>query len=186
MPIWVALPPLALVLYLGWRSFAKRRGTGWKNGAGWLHVPGLSRSVSKARWASFAEMLATLDKGGVPLEEGLPLAACASGDPAITESGSALAAELQHNEPVKSNRSAARRMPPFLRWAILNAQSTIGRARAIEMAALVYRDSADRSAERAQILAPMIVTALLGGGITLLYALALFMPVVEMLKALAR
>jgi hypothetical protein len=32
----------------------------------------------------------------------------------------------------------------------------------------------------------MIVTALLGGGITLLYALALFMPVVEMLKALAR
>jgi hypothetical protein len=38
---------------------------------------------------------------------------------------------------------------------------------------------------RATILAPIIGLVILGGGVTLLYGLAVFMPVVQMLKAVA-
>ena len=187
LPYWVALPPIALLIFVMWRFRRRLRGahSNARTGRGFRWLPGLSRSVTEARWASFAETLAALDKSGVPLAEALPLAACACGDSRLAEAGRALAASLKEGRLSGDDSLAARRFPPFLRWAMLRSESTIGRARALEMATLIYRESADRRAERSRIMAPMVVCVILGGGVTLLYALALFVPVVEMIRALA-
>jgi general secretion pathway protein F len=187
LPFWVAVPPVLLLSWVARQSWRKSRGAhfGTRTGRGFMWLPGMSRSVIGARWASFAETLAMLDGSGVPLKESLPLAACSVGDSRLAEAGQALAASLEDDQLPGDDSPAVREFPPFLRWAILHSESTIGRGRALEMAARVYRQAAQRSAERSRIVAPMFVCVILGGGVTLLYALAVFLPVVEMLRALA-
>jgi type II secretory pathway component PulF len=187
LPYWVAIPPLALLIFTIWR-YRRRAGRAAWDGVGGralMRLAGASRSVTQARWASLAESLASLEAAGVPLAEALPLAACACGDSQIAEAGRALAASLADGSAAGAEGPAARRFPPFLRWAILQSESSTGRVRALETAAAAYREAADERAARARVLAPMLVCVILGGGVTLLYGLALFVPVVEMLRAIA-
>jgi general secretion pathway protein F len=183
LPYWVAAPLVLLLLWILWRV---GRGSGGRAGAAMLWLPAMSRSVKEARWASFAETLSVLEGSRIPVEESLPLAACAVGDAHIAEAGRLLADRMVETSARSDDIPAAKRFPPFLRWAILHSEATIGRARALEMAARLYRQAAERSAERSRIVAPMFVCVILGGGVTLLYALAVFLPVVELLRALAR
>jgi general secretion pathway protein F len=183
MPFWIAVPPVLLLLWFLWRRLVTRN-AGVANGR-WMWLPGMSRSISQARWASFAETLAMLEASGMPIKESLPLAACSVGDTRLNEAGWDLAAGFDHDAAPSDDTAAAKRFPPFLRWAILQSDATIGRKRALEMAARVYRLAAERSAERSRILTPIFVCVILGGGVTLLYALSVFVPVVELLYALA-
>jgi hypothetical protein len=50
----------------------------------------------------------------------------------------------------------------------------------------MYRESAERRAARLRTLAPIVALVLFGGTVTLLYGLTLFVPVVELLRTLAR
>ena len=53
------------------------------------------------------------------------------------------------------------------------------------MAANTYRDAAQRRIERLRVTAPIVTCVVIGGGVTLLYGLALFVPVAQMLRGLA-
>jgi hypothetical protein len=75
-------------------------------------------------------------------------------------------------------------LPPFMRWAICHADDTVGKSRALRMAAGAYRESAQRRVQRLRVVAPAVTCLVIGGGVALLYALALFVPVVQMLKGL--
>jgi len=187
LPYWVAVPPAAILLFIAWRWWRRTGGTvsGHREGRLLRWLPGVSRSLFYARCASFAETLATLEHSDMPFEERLTLAARASGDASLTQSANSLAARIAKGKVSNDDRPPAMRFPPFLSWAILDSDTTIGRASALEMAGRVYRDAAERAAERSAIVTPILLTVLLGGGATLLYGLALFVPVVEMLSSLA-
>ena len=58
--------------------------------------------------------------------------------------------------------------------------------RAREQPGLDGDESAERRAEWSRIAVPIVACVILGGGATLLYALALFLPITELLQALAR
>src|SRR5205814_2023902 len=112
----------------------------------WL--PGMSRAIYDERCANFAETLAKLLDAGTPLEEALDLAAAASGDAGLAEGARALAASpTQGPEMIVDGRRAAR-VPPFLRYAVWHSEATIGRTRALRMAAGLYRESAQHYVER--------------------------------------
>jgi hypothetical protein len=53
------------------------------------------------------------------------------------------------------------------------------------MAAGIYRESAKRREEKLRVITPIIVCVLVGGGATLLYGLSLFVPLVQLLRAIA-
>jgi type II secretory pathway component PulF len=72
-----------------------------------------------------------------------------------------------------------------MRWALFQSEPTVGRKRALHMAAAFYRDASTQSMRRAKLIAPIIGLVFLGGTVTLLYGLALFVPVIQMLKAVA-
>jgi type II secretory pathway component PulF len=182
---WIAIPPLAsLLLFLLWQSRGRfRRRTRGADEA-LERLPGMARAAFQQRCANFAEDLAALLIAGVPLREGLRLAAEACGDAGLSEGARALAAASEKAHTPAEEGLAARHFPPFLRWALLDSEPTTSRPSALRMAAGVYRQSAERRAERLRLVAPMVVCAVLGGGATLLYGLALFVPVVEMLQAI--
>lgn len=187
LPYWVAIAPVALLLWIAWRMWNRsRRGSLLFLTVGestWL--PGMSRVVFQERSANFAEAVARLLEKRTPFGEAVRLAADASGDARLTEGAEALAAGLADGELPADNSPEARRFPPFLRWALWHSETTIGRDRALRMAAGIYRQSAQRRADRLRLIAPMVVSVVLGGGVVLLYGLALFVPVVQMLRALA-
>jgi type II secretory pathway component PulF len=137
------------------------------------------------RCAYFAESLASLDEGGVPLEDALSVAAGVCGEPSLAEGARSLAATIANGGAAKEDKTAVNRFPPFLHWAVCQTDSAIDRARALRLAASLYRESSVYSMQRARIVAPILCLITLGGGVTLLYGLALFLPVVQMLKSVA-
>jgi len=54
------------------------------------------------------------------------------------------------------------------------------------MAATGYREASMQGIKRAKIIGPIFWLIFLGGTVTLLYGLALFLPVVQLLKAAAQ
>jgi len=186
LPYWIAVPPIALILVVAWQFRTRSRpATSGDRAAGlWIRLPGMSRAVFQHRCAIFADNLAALLAADVPLIEGLPLASRTSGDAGLSEGAQALAAMVKQELVSGDDHPAVRRLPPFLRWALLHSEPTIGRLSALKMAAEMYRESAECRAERLRIVAPILACVVVGGGATLLYALALFVPVVEMLQGL--
>jgi type II secretory pathway component PulF len=149
-------------------------------------LPGASRILFPERCARFAASLAALLDNRVPLSEALLISGDASGDADLTLGAKSLAAAEQEGRPPSDDSPVARRFPPFMRWAIWHSDATAGRARALEIAARMYHEAAERRAQRLHTLAPMAILVLVGGTVTLLYALALFVPVVELLCTLTR
>ena len=180
LPYWIAIPPIGLVLLLGWMVRSPRSAGGM---LAWL--PGMSRTAFEIRCANLAETLASLLDAQVPLPESLRLAAAAWEDPVLEQGTRSLAASLARGETPNDASSFASQLPPFLRWAIWHADETAGRPRALRMAANTYRDAAQRRIERLRVSAPIVTCVVIGGGVTLLYGLALFVPVAQMLRGLA-
>lgn len=187
MPYWIAIPPAILLAYAAWhlRRESQRDWSGGQAGRFLAWLPGMSRALFHQRCANFAAGLAALVAGEVPLEEGLRLAAGTCGDPRLNDGAQELAAAVEAGQLPGDDSPPATQFPPFLRWALLHSDETVGRAPALQMAADLYRESARRRAERLEVVAPIVVCVVLGGGVALAYGLALFLPVVELLKAIA-
>ena len=184
---WIAIPPLALLVFVGWQFFWRRRGTtaARQSVSSLAWVPGLSRAIFQERCANFAETLAALLDASVPLSQALPLAAEASGDPDLSAGAQRLALTLEQGPSFNGDGPAARQFPPFLRWALCHSQGITGQSRALLTSARIYHESALRRFDQLRVIVPIATCVVIGGGVTLLYGLALFMPVVELLRGLA-
>jgi general secretion pathway protein F len=185
LPYWIVIPPLALLLWLfrRWHAGPQHVFSASRGPTSWL--PTVARTLFYERCANFAESLATLLERGTSFEESLPVVAEVCGDRRLAEGARSLAAAYREGQNLSDQSSAALKFPPFMRWALLHSEATTGRPRALRMAADIYRLSAQRRQERLRIVAPIVVCVVLGGGVTLLYGLSLFVPIVELLRALA-
>ena len=186
LPVWALIPPAAVVLWLGWKLLNRWRPVSsyQRTGAIVGKIPGIGRAFQQVRAANFADSLATLLEHGISLEEGLRLAANATGDANLTEGTRAMTAALRQGELPSDDGPVALLFPPLLRWALWHSEATGGRVRSLRMAATIYRQSAQRRTERLRLIAPIVACVVIGGGVTLMYGLALFVPVVELLDAL--
>jgi type II secretory pathway component PulF len=186
LPYWIAIPPIGLVLLVGWTRFSSSPAlASGLAGRVLAWLPGMSKTVFEHRCMNFSETLASLLDAGVPLPEGLRLAAAAWEDTALEQGTRSLAASLERGEVPDDGSPFAAGLPPFLRWAIWHADDTVGRSRALRMASNTYRQSARRRIERLRVAAPNLACVVIGGGVTLLYGLALFVPVAQMIRELA-
>lgn len=188
LPYWVAIPPAVIaVMIIGWRRGRARQAVyADRVNASLRCLPGASKIVSQERYSRFARSLAQLLDGEVPLDEALEIAGDASGDAALRDGAKSLAAATRDGQLPDESGPVAGKFPPFLRWALWHSDATTGRAQALRIAAQTYHEASQRRAARLHTLAPIAALVLLGGTITLLYGLALFVPLVQMLDALAR
>jgi general secretion pathway protein F len=187
MSYWVAVPPIVLfILYVWWR-FSKSRQAIVAGASGDLSrwLPGASQVVFQERCARFARSLAQLLNSQVALDDALQIAGDSSGDADLKEGAKLLADSAQDGDLAKASDPVAIRFPPFLRWALWHSDATTGRVRALQIADRIYHQASKRRAERLHTLTPVAVLILVGGTATLLYGLTLFVPMVQMLHALA-
>ena len=150
---------------------------------GWL--PWIGPLVRLSRIATFGEVLALLVENRVPLGEALVLAANASGDPPMLEAARTMAQQIDRGETLQAGSTGSLAFPPLLRWLLAAGGQHGALVPALRHAARTYRDRAQHQAALAAVLLPVFVTLLIGGSVTLLYALAIFAPYAAMLKGIS-
>ena len=149
---------------------------------GWL--PWTRSMLQAVSTATFAEVLALLVEHGVPLDEGILLAAEAAGDAKMLSGAREMAAALRRGE-IPSRQKMGKDFPPLMDWLLLTGQQRGALLPALRLAADSYRQRAVQQGNLARVLVPVGLTIAVGGTVTLAFALALFAPWISLLKTLA-
>jgi type II secretory pathway component PulF len=183
MPYWGMIPVVGLAVW-GVGRFRSRRGDGPAATFANL-LPGMRRSLSLERAANFADAVAELLESGVSRDEAMRLAACASGDAKLSASSRAISAAARQGDLLAIDSRAAREFPPLLRWAVWQHDSAEDRGQALRLTADIYRAEVQRRSARLRAIAPVLTCVLVAGVVTLLYCLALFVPLIELLEHVA-
>ncbi|WP_254512597.1 type II secretion system F family protein [Anatilimnocola floriformis] len=181
LPYWIALPPVLLSLIV-WLLRRQSNSGGWQQAGAWL--PGMRRVIREQQCSAFADSIANLLAAGMPFESALRLNIETSNDPIFSRSLGASAASMTRNAHT-AVEDAFVHLPPFLRWALFRSEPLLDRVSALRLAADLYYEAAQRRISRMRIAVPIVFSAVLGGGVTLLYALALFVPLAHLLRSIA-
>lgn len=189
---WAPILPAAMVmLAIAWwesgRASALRPG---RLGGLLRLVPGVGSVFATAQAADFAELLALMVEHGVPLDDGITLAAEATGSRALRASALAIAEGLRRGDPVEaiasnSSDSSRRGMPPMLAWILATSSARGSLAPALRHAAEGYRRRAARRAEALRGALPTALVFLLGATTVIAYTALIFHPVVVLWQGLA-
>ena len=184
---WAWIPPLALLVLLFWWS--RTGGTqllsfrGLARPLGW--IPGVKRIGYYFRCANFAELLGLFIDHEVPLPESIVLAADTTSDRSLQTSARVAAEATRHGETLREDLPGIEGFPPYLRWLLVRGHQQGNLAKSLRVAAETYRRQAVDHAEWLKMTFPIFACIVIGGGATLLYALTLFLPLVDMLWELS-
>jgi len=179
MPYWVPLVPLAIVLgaVFWWNRGDSRSATinRWK----WL--PGARNYLAATKHAAFAEQLAHLTRMGVPLPEALRTASPITGDPALVDAATVIADARERGETLSADHPELGPLPPMLRWSLIGELGEEPLPEVLQFVAENYYETAESRASVLRVVVPAVLGALLGGTVVFLYALSLFLPLIQLL-----
>jgi general secretion pathway protein F len=182
---WWAPPAVVAGLIVWWLSTGGAHLLSFAGPArplAWL--PGLGKIGRYFQCANFARLLALLVEHQVPFPEGLRLSADATCDRALRHAVGSMAAFIEQGGTSSPRGTAATEFPPFLDWILWQAARGENPVRLLRHAAEIYRRRAVNLTNWIKLTFPMLVALVIGGGITLFYALALFAPLTTFLKDL--
>jgi general secretion pathway protein F len=183
---WPAGPIVLVLLLIAWLrsgTAGQFRSPNWM----WLrHFPWMKSILANYEAANFSELLALLLENNMPYPPALVLAADSTGNPQLAEGARQLADALKRGEGSAAalRRLDERSMLPMLRWVLATGQQQGSLVGALHNLAELYRKRAKYLAEKLSILLPSILTLLIGGSVTLLYGLTVFLPVINLLRGL--
>lgn len=138
-------------------------------------------SLRDGRIAAFAEILALLLEQEVPLHEAIELAGAASGDANLAQNSKALARQIERGETLTAGEGNLNSFPPLLGWLISVGGEPEHLAQTLTEMAQQYRQRAERATNWATVYLPIVITAVFGGSVVLLQALATFRPICKLL-----
>ena len=161
----------------------------WWNGLllGWC--PWIRRMLRAARTSTFVDILTLLVRNDVPLDEALLLAAEASGDARMLGAVRPLAKAITRGEYSSQDGSSSGMenagLPPLLSWIMASGGPRGTLLSALEHAAEIYHRRARYYAATARLMVPVVLSLVIGGSVTLAYALVMFVPYVSLLKTIS-
>ena len=182
---WGPVFPIIVVLLLAMWWFASTRAGTLHSHAiwplGWL--PWIGSMLRWSQTAAFLDILALLVENRVPLEEAVLLAGEASGDPQTLRIAQRLAATLRQGQTRPARGEPA--FPPLVAWMMLAAGRDGALLPALRHAASTYHRRARHQSDLLRVFLPVAFTILVGGSVTLLFALSLFIPYATMLRTMS-
>jgi type II secretory pathway component PulF len=138
-----------------------------------------------------AELLRLLVERGLPLDQALTLAGDAVDDRKLRSAAHQLAARVRSGEaaggPTSGSGSTDRSgFPLLVRLALRHASDRRLMTAGLDEAAMVYRERAIRAADWYAQYVPILFTVVIGGTITIAFALLIFWPYTSMLREVAQ
>jgi type II secretory pathway component PulF len=185
---WGLLVPIAVVLlfamwwYRSSRSLVLQTGSGGKFLSG---MPGVRSLITNVQAASLADVLALLLEQGIPLHEAVLLAADVAGDGPTRSAAEALSQANLRGQTTRPESGRWSGLTPFLNWLINSGQNERTLVPLVRHTGLIYRQRALRQADWLRVYLPAVLTVVIGGTATLIYALTLFLPYTTLLKDLS-
>lgn len=181
----LGVPLVVVLLAAAWWFAATRADVSNSRRSAWLlgWLPWMGPMLRWSRTATFLEILALLVERETPLAEAVVLAAEACGDWRTLQAARRLAAALQRGQTRPAAGKPA--FPPLVEWLMLAAGRDGALLPALKHSAAAYRRRARDQADLVRVFLPVCLAAVIGGGITLLCAAALFVPYAAMLKSLS-
>jgi general secretion pathway protein F len=185
---WGPVLPAALALFfVGWlgsgRAFSLQGGRSLGGLLRWF--PWMGSMMARFEAASFAEMLALLLEHRVPYPEALILSGEASGHPALARACRELAAAIERGDRPADALRGGSRFPPMLSWLIATGPAQGDLIVALRQTAERYREEGRHQSEKIRVILPTIMLFGVGAGATLLYALAVFVPLSTLWQGLS-
>lgn len=178
MRVWVpAVPVLLLVAWFYWRH---RRNLPLRR------LFGSQRYLTSTEKATFAEQLASLIEHNVEFPDAIRIASGITGDVCFVETTARTrnAADTQA-AGVSGTEVKGQSPSSFLQWVLSGAVPREDLPNMLRFAAALYRQKAQEQAKYWHFAVPVLVGALLGGAIVLLYGLSVFGTMGQLLHDLA-
>ena len=182
MPYWGAIPPILGSLFL-YRWLRKGDQPGSRRPFSLGVLMGRFYLARDHQCAELAEVASELVRRGVSMGESLRIASMSSGSNRLANSGERVCAALEAGDSLDEDSASLRGFPPFLRWAITAA--TGDDVSPLQLAAEIYRGRAEYRHMRICRFAPALLCILIGGTVTFLYCLAIFIPIVSLILNLS-
>ncbi len=137
--------------------------------------------------ASFAELLALMLEHRVPYPRALVLAGEAAGTPRLADGARRTAEAVSRGEPIAEavNAAGPRAFPPMLRWTLSSGPAQGSLDASLRHMAGLYRKRARYRADQIALFLPIILTLVVGVGAGAVYALSLFLPLIEIMNGLS-
>jgi type II secretory pathway component PulF len=184
---WMAGPIVMAVLAIAWvRSgvAARFQSTSWS----WLKLfPWMGSILANYEAANFCELLALLLEHRVTYPEALKLAAESTGNRRLVRGATALALQTSRGQAVPEALSAIDRKAflPMLRWVLATGQQQGPLSGSLRNLAGHYRKRGQHMAAKLAVVLPTLIMVVIGASATMFYALALFIPIVNLLGQLS-
>ncbi len=180
--MWI-IAIIVVLLFVVWCICTRRAGAlqPGRSSVWMAWLPWVSRLLRHGRLSTFTNVLALLIRHDVPLQEGLPLAAEASGDVALHEEAVEMSDRLKSGEPININPRRKRAMPSLIRWQLVAQRKPEDLVESLELISRCEKRRADQLAEWLRVQLPVILTVGIGGVATLIYAFAVLAPWYEMM-----
>ena len=182
---WWIPPALFLLAAVAWMASGRANAFSMRGpGRLMMLVPGVRRAVRCFRHSLFTRLAAVLLENSVPLHDALPLAAggCGKG---IRNAALAFAKadEAGDRSTVTDKETAG--MQPLLRWVLRRQQSGPQLIKNLQTASTSYYEKGQVTLRWIRLAAPLFFMFFVGGGLTTLYALSLFLPITDMMEQLS-
>jgi type II secretory pathway component PulF len=140
--------------------------------------PGVGLISRRFQFANFADLLALLVEHDVPLPEAMRLAAEATAGSSLGIAAHQLAALVEQGN-VASAGGYRYGFPPFLFWVLTRGRQSGELPRLLRHATTIYRRRAANLVNWFKVGLPIVTALFIGGGVTAMYALTLFGPLVR-------
>ncbi len=187
MWIWGPVIPVVLLGAIGYWLFFQKKSL-MRSGRSmslFRLIPWANGIYRDLQLANFSDLLGLLTSQEVPLQTGILLAADATGHRKMIRSAEEISMKLQRGESLGDAMRTADAYPPYLRWLITTGEHQQMLPTTLLRGASVYRSRALQRLETLSLALPILAVAVVGGGATLIYAFALFAPLIEGLRHLA-
>ncbi len=187
MSVWGPVIPVLLIGVIGFWLFLQKR-TLMRTGRSmtlFRFIPWAQGIHRNQQLANFSDLLGLLTEQEVPLHTGILLAADSTGDRRMIQSSEEISLKLQSGDSLTEAMETAHAYPSYLRWLMQTGEQQRTLAESLTRAAGIYRSRALERLETLSLALPLIAVAVIGGGATLIYAFALFAPMIESLRNLA-
>ncbi len=188
VPYWWPVGPIFLLVILaGWLRTGTTAALAHGSWGVLRYLPGMPGLLSDFEAANFADLLALLVGHGVPYPLAMSLAGEASGSPRLASGAAKVAEAIERGEPGSRAVEAAgpSAFPPMLRWTLASGPAGGPMQDPLRHLADLYRRRGRFRAERIAVFVPLLLTLGMGSAVAAVYALAVFLPVIELLQGLS-
>lgn len=187
---WAWGIPAAVFVLGGWWWFSTRGRYGLKGTtetttwSAFRVLPGISSIVANFRRANFCDLLAMLLDHQVPLPDAAMLAAEAAGDRSLRRVASRISDGVRAGHSLADCLAVGRDLPPFVSWMLICGERQGTLISTLRQVAEVLRQRAASDSDWLRIMLPTLLVVVVGGTAVLTYALAVFVPMSQLLRAL--